>query len=73
MRPPSNRRLDYYPILAYFGFWLQGALIGALITGEPKLIMLGLVTVPALLALLIAVIKIRGQSREERERPRAVP
>jgi predicted branched-subunit amino acid permease len=54
-----NPVLDYFPLLAYLGFWLQGAAIGAVITGDPRLIKLGLVTIPALLALLAAFIKIR--------------
>ncbi len=57
--------LDYLPILAYFGFWLQGALIGSIVTREPKLIALGFVTAPAIIAMLLAVVKIRRQSRHE--------
>jgi sulfite exporter TauE/SafE len=54
-----NRLLDYFPCLAYLGFWFQGALLGSIVTGEPKLMALGIVTLPALLALALAARKIR--------------
>jgi hypothetical protein len=53
-----DRLLDYLPLLAYMGFWLQGALIPALLIGELKLILLGFITAPALAALGIAGYKI---------------
>jgi uncharacterized membrane protein len=55
----SGRMLDYFPILAYAGFWLQGAALAALITREPRLIALGVVTIPAVAALALAALRIR--------------
>lgn len=54
-----DRLLDYFPLLAYLGFWLQGAALSAVITGDPRLMKLGVVTLPALLALLAAFLKLR--------------
>lgn len=62
----KSKAVDYFPIIAYFLFWFQGALLGALLTGEPKLIALGVVTTPAILAMIIATIKIyRSHSQTE--------
>ena len=63
-----DRLLDYFPILAYFGFWLQGAALAALLTRDSRLIALGLVTAPALAAMILAVIKIRKR-RQEQDKP----
>ncbi len=59
-----DKYLDYFPIIAYFGFWLQGAAIGALMTGEPKLIALGVVTTPAMAAMVYAAYKIRQKEKQ---------
>lgn len=59
-----SRLLDYFPLIAYGGFWLQGALISSIFTGEPKLMALGLVTLPAIVAMLLAVARIRKRHRE---------
>ena len=59
----SDKMLDYFPILAYAGFWLQGAALAALITRDPRLIALGLVTIPAVAAMLAAVVRIRRRHR----------
>ncbi|OGP61133.1 MAG: hypothetical protein A2V67_09095 [Deltaproteobacteria bacterium RBG_13_61_14] len=61
--------LDYFPILAYFGFWLQGAVLGAILTGEPRLMKLGFVTAPAILAMLLAVVRIHHQHRKPANHP----
>jgi sulfite exporter TauE/SafE len=63
-REKRRRLLDYFPLLAYLGFWLQGAALGALLTRDPRLIALGLVTLPALLALGLAAREIRKRQRE---------
>lgn len=62
-----DRIFDYFPILAFAGFWLQGAFIGALVTGDPRLIKLGFVTFPAIIAMLLAVFRIRAKHREHAE------
>ena len=60
-----DRLLDYFPLLAYFGFWLQGAAISSIFTGEPRLMGLGLVTLPAIAAMLYAAKKIARRHRDE--------
>lgn len=59
-----DRALDYFPLLAYFGFWFQGAALGALLTRDPRLIAFGLITLPALIALTAAAVKIRRRPSE---------
>ncbi|UCD85277.1 MAG: hypothetical protein JSU92_03540 [Deltaproteobacteria bacterium] len=63
-----DKILDYFPILAYFFFWLQGAAIGAIITGDPRLMKLGFVTLPAIAAMILAVFRIRKRHREDTRR-----
>ncbi|HUT55769.1 MAG TPA: hypothetical protein VM658_20430 [bacterium] len=60
----ADKRLDYYPILAYAGFWLQGAAVAALLTRDPRLIALGLVTIPAVAAMAVAAVRIRRRGDE---------
>lgn len=59
-----DKVIDYFPIFAYFGFWFQGAVLGALLTGEPELIALGVVTTPAIVAMVIAIVKIHRAHRQ---------
>ena len=66
-RSRFDRALDYFPILAYAGFWLQGAALSALITGDLRLIALGLITLPALFAMALAILRIRVRHRESSE------
>jgi uncharacterized membrane protein len=61
-----DRALDYFPILAYFGFWLQGAALAAVITGDVRLMALGLVTIPAVAAMVVAVLRIRLRHKESK-------
>jgi len=61
-----NNILDYFPIAAYLGFWLQGGLAGAVITGEARLMALAIVTLPAMAAMTAAVIKIRNRNQARR-------
>ena len=49
--------LDYFPLLSYFGFWLQGALLGSVVTGDWRLMALGAVTLPAVFALVVAAVR----------------
>ena len=58
-----DRLLDYFPLLAYFGFWLQGAAISSVFTGEPRLMALGLITLPALAAMAWAALRIRARKK----------
>ncbi len=55
--------VDFFPLIAYGLFWLQGALIGSIVTGEPKLMALGFVTIPAIAAMVAAAVKIRRQQK----------
>ena len=54
----NGKLLDYLPIIAFLGYWLYGGLIGALVTGEARLMMLGFVTVPVVGAMLAAAFKL---------------
>ena len=54
-----DKLLDFSPLLAYFGFWLQGALLPSFMTEEPRLVWLGIVTLPAIIALILAALRIR--------------
>jgi len=60
-----DKLLDYFPLLAYFGFWLQGAAISSVITGDPRLMALGVVTLPALAAMVAAAVRIRRRHEGE--------
>jgi uncharacterized membrane protein len=70
-RSGFDRVLDYFPMLAYGGFWLQGAFIGALLTGEPRLMKLGFVTAPAIMAMLLAIVKINKRHKEKSDNQEA--
>ena len=59
--------IDYFPLLAYFGFWLQAGLIASIMTGEPKLMALGLVTAPAILALGAATVKVHENHKKQKD------
>lgn len=66
----KDRIIDYFPIIAYFGFWLQGAVFAAILTGDTKLMVLGVVTAPAIAAMVLAIFRIaRGHARQEEPRP----
>jgi hypothetical protein len=58
-----DKLLDYFPIIAYFGFWLQGAAISSVFTGDPRLVALGFVTAPAIAAMLWAAFNIRRRHK----------
>jgi hypothetical protein len=60
-----ERLLDYYPILSYAGFWLQGAFIGAILTGDARLMKLGFVTLPAICAMVAAAFRIHKKHKEQ--------
>lgn len=64
MRGKGDRRLDYFPVLSFFLFWLASAVAGALTIGDPALIKLGVVTTPAVAAMVITVLKIRRSHRQ---------
>ncbi len=52
-------------ILHTFGFLVSGGqVLGALLTGEPKLMALGVVTTPAIVAMVIAIVKIYRAHRQ---------
>ena len=54
-----DKILDYFPIMAYAGFYLQGAVLAAIKIGDPRLMALGIVTIPAVAAMIVAIIRIR--------------
>jgi predicted branched-subunit amino acid permease len=56
-----EKAVDYFPLIAYGAFWFQGALIGSIVTEDPKLMALGFVTTPAIAAMIAAAVKIRKE------------
>ena len=58
------KRLDYYPLLALFLFWFFGAFSGAMQIKDPALIKLGIVSVPAVVLIVLAVIRVRKLHKE---------
>ena len=63
---PSNvkKRLDYFPLVSLFCFWFFGAVLGSLQIGDPAHIVLGLVTIPAVVLMLLAALKVRKLHKE---------
>jgi len=47
--------IDYLPMAAFLGYWLYAGLLAALATGDRRLLLLGLITLPALAAMAAAV------------------
>jgi sulfite exporter TauE/SafE len=60
-----RRRVDYYPIVALVGFWFLAGFLSSLDTGAPRLVALGVITLPALAATGIATRRIRTRHRQE--------
>ncbi len=60
-----DKAIDYFPLLAYLGFWIQGALVSSFITGDWRLMVLGVVTAPAMIAMVLAALKVRKTQMEE--------
>jgi hypothetical protein len=59
------RRLDYYPIGVFFFFWAFAGWRSALVTGEPRLYALSVVTIPTLIITGLAVRALRRRHRAE--------
>ena len=51
--------LDLLPIVAFLAFWLMAGLLSALLTEEPRLLALGVVTLPAVVAACVAAWRVR--------------
>lgn len=51
------RLFKLLPILTFFAYWAYACLASAVHTNDPRLIKLGLVTLPLLAAMLAAVLK----------------
>jgi hypothetical protein len=66
------RRLDYYPIGVFFFFWVFAGWCGALVTADPRLYALSVVTVPTLVITALAVRALRRRHRADRMRPSSV-
>jgi hypothetical protein len=49
-----KRRIDYYPLIAIFLFWLTSAFLPSLIVARPYLTILGVVSIPALVCIFLA-------------------
>lgn len=59
------RRLDYYPIGVFLFFWAFAGWRSALVTGDPRLYALSVVTVPTLVVTALAVRALRRRHRAE--------
>lgn len=49
-----KHRVDYYPLIAIFLFWLTSAFLPSLIVSRPYLTILGVVSIPALACIFLA-------------------
>jgi hypothetical protein len=49
-----KHRVDYYPLIAIFSFWLTSAFLPSLIVTRPYITILGVVTIPALVCIFLA-------------------
>jgi sulfite exporter TauE/SafE len=63
MSDGSDRWVDYLPLLALLGFWLQAAVVGSLLSNDLRLVALGVVTLPALAALGLAAREVRRRHK----------
>ncbi len=59
------RRLDYYPIVVFLFFWAFAGWRSALVTGDPRLYALSVVTIPTLVITALAVRALRRRHRAE--------
>lgn len=55
MMERKDRWIDYLPMLAFLGYWFYAGLFAAAATGDRRLVLLGLITVPVLAAMLWAL------------------
>jgi|GEM_PF-3507536 len=60
-----DKILDYFPLISYISFWLQGALLPSFMTEDPRLIRLGVVTLPALICFFIAALRLRSRHKKQ--------
>ncbi len=61
----KERWIDCLPMVAFLGYWLYAGLLAALLTGERKLVLLGLITLPVLAAMGEALRRtLSGRGRE---------
>jgi predicted branched-subunit amino acid permease len=51
----------YLPILALFCYWLYACVIGALVTGDPRLLKISFVSLPLVIAMAVSALKLRGR------------
>lgn len=51
----NSRLVDLLPMLAFLGYWLYAGLFASLMTGDRRLVLLGLITLPVLGAMAAAV------------------
>lgn len=51
----NSRLVDLLPMLAFLGYWLYAGLLAAVMTGDRRLLLLGLVTLPVLAAMAAAL------------------
>lgn len=59
----NSRLVDLLPMLAFLGYWLYAGLVPAIMTGDSRLVLLGLVTLPALAAMAAALWRASGRGQ----------
>jgi hypothetical protein len=66
MRPrSSDQTLDYFPLFSFGLFWFLAAVTGAIQIGDPSLLKLGIVTLPAVAATIYCAVKIHAGHRSQ--------
>lgn len=55
MMEEKDRWIDRLPMLAFLGYWLYAGLLAAVLTGDRRLTLLGLITLPVLAAMVWAL------------------
>jgi len=60
-----KRRVDYYPLIAIFSFWLTSAFLPSLIVTRPYVTILGVVSIPALVCIFLAFRAVYRQQQQK--------
>ncbi|MCX5860315.1 MAG: hypothetical protein NT056_10595 [Proteobacteria bacterium] len=62
-----KHRVDYYPLIAIFLFWVTSAFLPSLIVTRPYITILGVVTIPALVCIFLAFRIVYRQHKNSNE------
>lgn len=53
-----KKLFPYLPILSLAAYWLYGCVAGALVSGDPRLLKIAFVSLPAVLGMALAAFKL---------------